>query len=77
MSSIGDTRIITIATRATNANINFTIISIRTIVASVNSVNTIRDSRSITRIASRSTIRSTIRSSNNTINAINDNRIVN
>lgn len=65
MSSIGDTRIITIATRVTNANINFTIISIGTIVASVNSVNvsvnsvnTIRDSRSINRIANRSTIRS-------------------
>ena len=81
MSSIGDTRSITIATRATNANINFTIISIGTIVASVNSVDTIRDSRSITKIANRSTIRSTNRSTNrstiNDINDINDNRIVN
>lgn len=70
MSSIGDTRIITIATRATNASINFTIVSIGTIVASVNSVNvsvnsvnTIRDSRSITKIAIRS-INSTVDYSN-------------
>ena len=73
MSSIGDTRIITIATRATNTNINFTVISIGTIVASVNSVNTIGDSRSIIRITSRITNRSI----NNIINDINDSRFVN